>query len=309
MRLVSIVIVVSALVLAIAVFLFVPRLLRGGGNQQAQQAQVVRVASQDVLVAAKTLPAGTVLKSDDVRFQKWPEEAIDASYQVREKGADPQKVAIGFVVLHGIEAGEPITPQRLLKPGEGSFLAAVLVPGMRAVTIKVDAISAEAGFILPQDRVDVVLNEHFAVALNSGTQQASQNLAQLSSKDVSSIILRDVRVLAIDQGVADIDSKPRVGATATLEVDLTQAQKVAIAGQLGSLSLVLRSHTLPTVERPEPASPIVEDYEVSPYRAALLRQVYSNLAAAQLQTQQANGAGGGGSLRVYRGAQLAGAQQ
>jgi pilus assembly protein CpaB len=282
-----------------------------GGAQQAQQSQVVRVASQDVLVAAKTLPAGTVIKGDDVRFQKWPEDALDPTYQVREKGADPQKVAIGFIVLHGIEAGQPITPQRLLKPGEGGFLAAVLVPGMHAVTVKIDAVSAAAGFILPQDRVDVVLNEHYSVTQGSGTQLASQNLAKFDNKEVSSIILRDVRVLAVDQGMADINSQPKLGATATLEVDLLQAQKVEVAAQLGSLSLILRSHTLPTAERPEPSGPIVEDYEVSPFRAALLRQVYANLAAAQVQTQQANGDTRGGELRVYRGAQAAapGAQQ
>ncbi len=309
MRLISIVIVVAALALAIAVFVFVPRLIRGGG-QQAQQPQVVRVASQDVLVAAKPLPAGTVIKGDDVRFQKWPEDALDPTYQVREKGADPQKVAIGFIVLHGFEAGEPITPQRLLKPGEGGFLAAVLVPGMHAVTIKVLAESAAAGFILPQDRVDVALNEHYTVTPSSGTQQASQNLAKFDNKEVSSIILRDVRVLAIDQGMADINSQPKLGATATLEVDLQQAQKIEVAAQLGSLSLILRSHTVPAAERPEPSSPIVEDFEVSPFRAALLRQVYSNLAAAQLNTQAANdNRGGGGEMRVYRGAQAAGASQ
>jgi len=307
MRLISIVIVVSALVLAVAVFLFVPRLIRGG-NQQAQQPQAVRVASQDVLVAAKPLPAGTVIKGDDVRFQKWPEDALDPTYQVREKGADPQKVAIGFIVLHGFEAGEPITPQRLLKPGEGGFLAAVLVPGMHAVTIKVLAESAAAGFILPQDRVDVVLTEHFSVTQGSGTQQASQNLARFDNKEVASVILRNVRVLAIDQGMADLNSQPKIGATATLEVDLAQAQKIEVAAQLGTLSLILRSHTLPTAERPEAASPIVEDFEVSPFRASLLRQVYANLAAAQVQTQQANDTHGG-EMRLYRGAQAAGASQ
>jgi pilus assembly protein CpaB len=306
MRLLSIAIVVAALALAIAVFVFVPRLIRSGGPQ-ASQPQVVHMAAQDVLVAVRDLPAGTVVKSDDVRFRQWPEDAIDPTYLLREKGADPQKVAVGFVVLHGIEAGQPITPQRLLKPGAGGFLAAELVPGMHAVSLKIDAVSAAAGFILPDDRVDVALTEHYTVTPSSGTQQASQNLAKFDNKEVSSIILRDVRVLAIDQGVADIDSKPKLGATATLEVDLLQAQKIEVAAQLGSLSLILRSHTVPTAKRPEPSSPIVEDFQVSPFRAALLRQVYSKLAAAQLATQEANDLRGGG-MRIYRGAQAAAAQ-
>jgi pilus assembly protein CpaB len=304
MRLASILIVVCALLLAGAVFVFVPRLMNRN-VQQAERQQAVRVAAQDVLVAAKNLPAGTVLKAEDVRWQRWPEEALDPSFQVREKGADPQKVAVGFIVLHGIEAGQPVTPQRLLKPGESGFLAAVLTPGMRAVTMRIDAISAEAGFILPLDRVDIVLNEHYTVAPAPGAAQASQNLPQVGTKDVSSVILRNVKVLAIDQGMQDIDSKPRVGATATLEVDLQQAQKISIAGQLGTLSLVLRSHTLPTRSEPEGASPIVEDYQVSPFRAAVMQQLYSNLATGQ---QQAQHSVSDDALHVYHGAALAGAR-
>src|SRR6185312_11640304 len=122
MRLASILIVVFALVLAGTVFFVVPRLMNRGAQQAQQQAQV-RAAAQDVLVAAKNLPAGTVLKPEDVRWQRWPEEALDPNFLVREKGADPQKVAVGFIVLHGIEAGQPVTAQRLLKPGESGFLA------------------------------------------------------------------------------------------------------------------------------------------------------------------------------------------
>jgi pilus assembly protein CpaB len=304
MRLVSIVIVVFALVLAGAVFLFVPRLMNRSA-QQAQQAQTVRVAAQDVLVAAKSLPAGTVLKAEDLRWQRWPEEALDPTFLVREKGADPQKVAVGFIVLHGIDAGEPVTPQRLLKPGDSGFLAAALTPGMRAVTIRVDAVSAEAGFILPQDRVDIVLDEHYTVGLAPGVALANQNLPQIAgAKDVSSVILRDVKVLAIDQGMQDIDSKPKIGATATLEVDLDEAQKIAIAAHLGTLSLVLRSHTLPTHPEAEGASAIVEDYQVSPFRAAVLQQIYTNLA-----TQQQQAASAEDGPRIYHGAALAAARQ
>jgi pilus assembly protein CpaB len=304
MRLASILIVVFALVLAGTVFFVVPRLMNRGAQQAQQQAQV-RAAAQDVLVAAKNLPAGTVLKPEDVRWQRWPEEALDPNFLVREKGADPQKVAVGFIVLHGIEAGQPVTAQRLLKPGESGFLAAALAPGMRAVTVRIDAVSAEAGFILPRDRVDVVLNEHYTVTLAPIAAPPGQSLPQIGTKDVSSVILRNVKILAIDQAMQDIDSKPKVGATATLEVDLQQAQKIAIAAQLGTLSLVLRSHTLPTRSEPEGASPIVEDYQVSPFRAAVMQQYYSNLANGQQQLQHASSEDG---LRVYHGAALAGAK-
>src|ERR1700679_648335 len=100
MRLASILIVVFALVLAGAVFFVVPRLMNRG-VQQAQQQQEARIATLDVLVATKNLPAGTVLKAEDLRWQRWPAEGIDPIFLVREKGADPQKVAVGFIVLHG----------------------------------------------------------------------------------------------------------------------------------------------------------------------------------------------------------------
>jgi pilus assembly protein CpaB len=304
MRLVSILIVLGAVVLAGAIFFIAPRFM--GGGQQAQQAQpqVVRIAAQDVLVAAHNLPAGQVLKLEDVKWQRWPEEALDSNFMVREKGADPQKTAVGMVVLHGIEAGVPITAQRLLKPGDASFLSAALSPGLRAVTIKVDPISAEAGFILPQDHVDVVLEEHFPIVVSQTVANASQNLPQITTRDAATVILRNVKVLAINQVTQDIDSKPNPApATATLEVDLQQAEKLDVAATLGTLSLVLRSHTLPARPEPEGASPTVEDFQASPYRAAVLQQIYGNLAASEQAANPTVPESDG--LRVYHGTTLA----
>lgn len=303
MRLVSILILVGALVLAGAAYFLAPVLM---GNRQPQQApvQVVRLAAQNVLVAAKNLPAGTVLKLEDVKFQRWPEEAVDPSFMVQEKGADPQKTAVGMVVLHGIDAGVPITAAKLLKPGEASFLSAALTPGLRAVTIKIDPISGEAGFILPQDRVDVVLQESFPLQQSASVANASTNLPQITTRDVASVILRNVKVLAINQSVQDIDSKPNpVPTTATLEVDLVQAQKIELAATLGNLSLILRSHTLPARPEPEAAIPTVEDFQASPYRAAVLQQIYGNLSTTSVEDTGA----GSGTVRVYHGTQLAGA--
>lgn len=302
MRPVSILIVLGAVILAGAIFFIVPRLMH---TQQAQQGQpqVVRLAAQDVLVAAHNLPAGQVLKLEDVKWQRWPEEALDPNFMVREKGADPQKTAVGMIVLHGIETGVPITPQRLLKPGETSFLSAALAPGLRAMTIKIDPISAEAGFILPLDHVDVVLEEHFPISPSPTVLAASQNLPQIATRDVATVILRNVKVLAINQVIADIDSKPNpLPVTATLEVDLQQAEKLDVAASLGTMSLILRSHTLPARPEPEGASPSVEDFQASPYRAAVLQQVYSNLAASELPANPAMPEGAG--LRVYHGTQL-----
>src|SRR5271169_1426986 len=167
MRLVSILIVGLALVLAGVVFFVVPRLMNRSAQeaQQVQQQQPQRLAADDVMVAAHNLPAGLVLKPEDVRWQRWPEEALDPNFLVREKGADPNKDVVGKIIVHGIETGEPVTALRLLKPGDTSFLAAEMAPGTRAVTVKIDPITGDAGFVSPLDRVDVLLTEHYAVTM------------------------------------------------------------------------------------------------------------------------------------------------
>ena len=306
MRLVSILIVTFALLLAGVIFFVVPRLMTRGVQQAQQQQQPAQIASNDVLVAARNLPAGTVLKGDDVRWQRWPQDALDPSFLVREKGAAPQKDAIGQVVLHGIDKGEPITAQRLLKPGEAGFLAAALTPGMRAVAIKVDAITGTAGFVLPADRVDVLLTEHYSQRLSQEAQR-SVSVPEVGSKDVTSVVLRDVKVLAVDQVMQDIDSKPKLAGTATLEVDLKQAEKLALAAQIGTLSLALRSHTAPAQPEAEAGSGFVEDIQVSPVRAAVAQQQTAVFGQPQAALPQAPIASGEATaaLHVYHGASLA----
>jgi len=302
MRLVSTLIVVFALVLAGVVFFVVPRLLNRGAQEAQQQAQQPpKPAFNNVLVAAHSLPAGLILRPEDLRWQRWPSDALDPSFLVQEKGSDPQKDAVGRVVLHGIETGEPVTQVRLLKPGDAGFLAAALTPGMRAFSIRIDVVSGTGGFILPEDRVDILLTEKYNIQALSATP-ATQSLPQVLNKDITSVVLRNVRVLAVDQVMQDIDSKPKVAATATLEVDLTQAEKLALAGQLGSLSLALRSHTVPAHPEAEIGSGMVEDFQVSPFRAAVLQKYYSILAAEPRASQAAGG------LRVYHGGLLAAGQ-
>lgn len=131
-----------------------------------------------------------------------------------------------------------------------------------------------------------------------------QNLPQVTSKDVTSVVLRNVTVLAIDQVMQDIDSKPKLAGTATLEVELPQAEKLALAAQMGTLSLVLRSHAAPERPEPESGTGLVEDFQVSPFRAAVLRR--SSAISGQLPAQQPVASGEiPVALRVYHGASLA----
>ncbi|HUZ73004.1 MAG TPA: Flp pilus assembly protein CpaB [Stellaceae bacterium] len=301
MRLVSVVIATFALVLAAAIYFVVPRLMTHNAAETQRQ-QPAKMPTQDVLVAAKDLPAGTILANDDVRWQRWPKDAIAADFLVREKGADVARDVAGHVVLRGIEKDAPITPLRLLKPGTAGFLAAALAPGKYASSIAIGPVPGVSGLVLPGDRVDVLLTEQYAVKLRS---PEGGSAPQISNRDVTSVLLHDVRVLAIDQVIRDIDSKPtKPAATATLEVTLDQAEKLALATSLGGLSLTLRS--LRHAARPAPASgpDIVQDYQVSPFRAYILKHYYASGTGPKPAAPRDTGR----YLmpRIYHGAVLAG---
>ncbi len=307
MRAIGIVIISLALVLAAAVFFVVPKLMRSPAQQQ-QAAQPAQVPAKEVLVAARNLAAGEALKAEDMRWQKWPTDGINPNFFLHDQGDDP-KNHVGMIVLRGFEIGEPIVQSRLLKPGDTSFMAAELPPGMRAISIHIDTLSDTSGFILPGDFVDVMLSEHFSIKQS----QAQQKLADIvgpppfDTREINSIVLRNVKVLAIDQTVQDLDSKPRTGGSATLEVTLQDAQKLTIASSIGNMSLLLRSHELPAHPEAEGTPTIVEDYQVSSFRAAMLQQYLARLA----QVEGGGGAGGGNvvsELRIYHGATLAGAR-
>ncbi|HTY69296.1 MAG TPA: Flp pilus assembly protein CpaB [Alphaproteobacteria bacterium] len=281
MRPISAMIFAFALAFAAFVFFVVPKFM----VKRPEPVAPAQIASNDVLVAAHDLPAGMILKGDDVRWRRWPQEGLDPNFLLRDKGADPQKDAVGRVVLRGLAAGEPITAQRLLKPGDAGFLAAALTAGMRAVSVRIDAVSGDGGFIIPGDHVDVLLAEKFPL-MDGGGNEAAPGGPRVTQKQVNSIVLRDVRVLAIDQSAQDMDNKPKVGSTATVEVTITQAQKLSLAAQMGTLFLALRSLT--KADPPESAGDIVQDVDVSPYLGRV-----------------AHGSDGNGMIHVYHGASLA----
>lgn len=281
MRPISAMIFVFALAFAAVVFFVVPKFM----VKRPVPVAPVQIASNDVLIAAHDLPAGTILKADDVRWRRWPQEGLDPNFLLRDKGADPQKDAVGRVVLRGLAAGEPITAQRLLKPGDAGFLAAALTAGMRAVSVRIDAVSGDGGFIVPGDHVDVLLAEKFPL-MDGGAGGAVASGPRITQKQVNSVVLRDIRVLAIDQSPQDMDNKPKVGTTATVEVTITQAQKLSLAAQMGTLFLALRS--LAKADPPENQGGIVQDVDVSPYLSRVAR-----------------GSDGGNLIHVYHGAALA----
>ena len=164
---------------------FLARGLLGGGTPQVQAAQSGEsVATSQVLVAASDLTPGQRLLPDQVRWQKWPRSSIDPSFFTDSNTPNLDTLVKGTVVRSPIVEGEPVTDGKIVHSDATGFMAATLSPGMRAVSIPVSVASLAGGFILPNDRVDLML-----------TSQAGDGQHHFRT----TTFLRNVRVLAIDQ--------------------------------------------------------------------------------------------------------------
>ncbi|HYH17401.1 MAG TPA: Flp pilus assembly protein CpaB [Azospirillum sp.] len=229
----KIILVLLALVIAGGTVQITRTLIRQSRPAPAEATAPQPPKQQRVLVAAADLPAGTLVQPGQLRWRAWPEDdGIAKLYAV--EGQRTAEEFQGSVVRQGIRVGEPITDGRVVKPGERGFLAAVLTPGARAVSIAVNGVTGVAGFIFPGDRVDVIL-----------TQALGRHEDLDKDRRASETVLRDVRVLALDQRNNDQKGEVKTAQTATLEVSPRQAEAVAVAAQMGALSLSLRSLAKP----------------------------------------------------------------
>ena len=221
---------VGALVIAVVTAVMAKNMFAGAGAQQAAAAPVVPVGPK-VLVAKKALPVGTIIDADSFTFQPWPKELMQGAYYV--EGQPDSKSLAGTVVRYAIAAGQPVTRGSLVGPQDRGFLAAALGPGMRAVTVPVNASAGVAGFVFPGDHVDLVLTQAVAGGGDGPPLKVSET------------IVRNVRVLATDQRFTDKDSDGKTQIktfnNVTLEVTPRIAEKVAVAQSLGQLTLSLRS--------------------------------------------------------------------
>src|SRR5581483_9281696 len=146
--------VLVALLFAGATAFFVrDRMVVSQTTPAAQQVQPAQKPVKKVLVAKSDLPAGLLLKEEHLRWQSWPDESLDPAY-VQEQGTDITRF-YGAVVKRGIAAGQPVTEAQIARPGDRGFLAAVLKPGMRAVSVPVNQTTGVASLVFPGDRVDV----------------------------------------------------------------------------------------------------------------------------------------------------------
>lgn len=189
---------------------------------------VVQVAAAEVLVAARALEPGTVLTPADMRWQKWPEDALSQTYFTVKGAPKAAEEAAGAIVRSHLEPGEPLTRAKFVKAKDAGFMAAMLTPGMRAMSIRIDEDSSAGGFILPGDHVDVIL-----------THKVEEQGAAASY--TAETILEKVRVLAVGQTFEQASDKTLVAKTATIELTARQAELLSAAQATGNLSLALRS--------------------------------------------------------------------
>jgi pilus assembly protein CpaB len=226
---------IAIALLAAGATIFIGRAWLSAGRQ-VQVAQPVappeKPATQ-VLVARGDLHVGQFLRAENLRWQTWPDDAVAQSY-VRQ-GDHQLEDYVGAVVRSSLADGEPITDLRVVRPGDRGFLAAVLTPGTRAVTVPVTPASSVAGFIFPGDHVDVIAS--FTLTDPKQGKDDTENRDHHASETV----LTDIRVLALDQRADDQNKDVTVAKTATLEVTPKQAEIIAVVSEIGKLSLSLRS--------------------------------------------------------------------
>lgn len=183
----------------------------------------------EILVTKVALPAGSFVKPEHLRWQPWPDENLADAYVV--KGTREMEEFIGAVARNGIVVGQPITDGAVVKPGDRGFLAAVLEPGKRAISVSINATTGISGFVFPGDRVDLILTQNLRESAEG----------EKSVRRASETVLGDLRVLAVDQTTNDQENEPAVAKTVTLEVTPKQAEVITVAAELGKLSLSLRS--------------------------------------------------------------------
>jgi pilus assembly protein CpaB len=201
-------------------------MLAGGGQKPPEPVQVAQVEMADVLVAKSNIGVGQKITPAELQWQPWPVTAVVPTFVRKSAMPDAMQKLTGTIVRYAFVAGEPINEGKIIKADGSGFMAALLPSGKRAISTEISAETGAGGFILPNDRVDVILTR----------RQRDSDRAD------SETILSDIRVLAVDQTIGEKDGqKVVVGKTATLELSPGQAEMLARSRQMGTLSLALRS--------------------------------------------------------------------
>jgi pilus assembly protein CpaB len=213
-------------------------LLAGGSDEPrpvAAPQPVKTIDTVDVLVARADIGTGNTVKPADIAWEAWPAAAAAEPFITRARMPNAPEALTGTIARTSFVKGEPIREAKLIKADGSGFMAAMLPAGMRAMSVEISPETGAAGFVLPNDRVDVILSRR------GNNESQAQTL------------LVNVRVLAIDQTIEEKNGeKVVVGKTATLELNPRQAEVLAQARQSGQLTLALRSLADATPNEEEP---------------------------------------------------------
>src|ERR1700676_2624004 len=202
-------------------------------NQPLPSEPVAQLQTVEVLVAKSDIGLGQRVTPEDLQWQTWPATTASNTFIRRNERPDAPTQITGSIARAPFLAGEPIREPKLVKAVGSGFMAAILPTGMRAISTEISAETGAGGFILPNDRVDVILSKR-----DTNPDRTGPDLVN------SEIILSNVRVLAIDQAPKEKDGQNTViGKTVTLELKPEQAETLARARQTGTLALALRSIT------------------------------------------------------------------
>jgi pilus assembly protein CpaB len=207
------------------------------GRSEAPQpalAPVAQLETADVLVAASDIGLGSTVSSQDLRWQTWPAESAAGSQFIRRNdNPDAINQLAGSITRQSFATGEPIRDAKLIKAKGSGYMAAILPKGKRAIAIDITPDTSAAGFILPNDHVDIILSRR---------ENKDADRAAGADTHTGEIILANIRVLAIDQTVEEKNGqRVVVGKTATLELSPRQSEQLARAKMMGVLTLSLRS--------------------------------------------------------------------
>jgi pilus assembly protein CpaB len=206
--------------------------LASGSDNKPAPEPVAQLPTVDILVAKSEIGLGQTVKPEDLQWQTWPTASASGAFVKRNERPDATTQIAGMIARSPFITGEPIREQKLVKADGSGFMAAILPTGMRAISTEISPETGAGGFILPNDRVDVILTRRI------------KNAEHPNQPDVvvAEVVLANIRVLAIDQAPKEKDGQTTVvGKTVTLELKPDQIPVLASARQAGTLSLALRS--------------------------------------------------------------------
>ncbi len=271
------------------------------GETAADRSAAPRPQGVSVLAALHPVATGTLLRPEDMSWIEVASPEAGKNLIVRSAGAEAEYV--GALARRDFRAGEPFSADDLLKSADRSFLAAVLGPGKRAVTLAVEAQQTASGLILPGDRVNVILTQNLGAATDAGR------------RSVAETVLSDIRVVAVEQTLS-ASAKPliperglvqelRAPRTITLEMSEQDAQRLLVATQLGKVNLAVRALAISAVPTPDGATPPTWADDVSPaIRAMSVRSAKPPAAPVPAAAPAAPAARNHYTIEVMHGAKI-----